>query len=104
MFFQKSQAHLQNASHFVGVAYPPNRFSVKSVRSCKHDSHFCQKICLTLNENKKNYRKIDFRQLCGSFASETDQASTQAGIFAVMLRTFWPSAVMPQAASPVQMI
>ena len=43
------QNHLQNAAHFVGVAYPPNRFPCKSVHSCKHDSHFCMKICLALN-------------------------------------------------------
>ena len=47
------QNHLQNAAHFVGVAYPPNRFPCKSVHSCKHDSHFCMKICLALNSYKK---------------------------------------------------
>ena len=47
------QNHLQNAAHFVGVAYPPNRFPWKSIHSCKHDSHFCMKICLALNSYKK---------------------------------------------------
>ena len=47
------QNHLQNATHFVGVAYPPNRFPCKSVHSCKHDLNFCMKICLALNSYKK---------------------------------------------------
>ena len=45
------RASLQNASHFVGVAYPPNRFSTIFVHSCEHGSQICLKICLALNRN-----------------------------------------------------
>ena len=40
--------------HFLGVAYPPNSFSYKSVHLCKHNSHFYTKICLALNSYKIN--------------------------------------------------
>ena len=45
--------------------FSPNSFPVKSVRLCKHDSHFLLKTCLALNSYKKtaaSESKISGRQ------------------------------------------
>ena len=58
--FIKVQSHLQNATHFVGLAYPPNRFQDKSAHSCKHDSHFALKPAWlwTIKKSHELYESI----------------------------------------------
>lgn len=47
-FYLLFRVNLQNAPHFVGMAYPPNGFLYKSTHLCKRNSHFRIKIHLTL--------------------------------------------------------
>ena len=51
------RTHLQNATHFVGVAYPPNKISKIALKVQAFYSYF-MKFCLVLNSNKKGLRSI----------------------------------------------
>ena len=46
-----SRANLQNASHFVGVAYPPNKISKTGLKMQAFSACF-MKFCLALNSNQ----------------------------------------------------
>ena len=45
------RANLQNASHFVGVAYPPNKISKTGLKMQAFSACF-MKFCLALNSNQ----------------------------------------------------
>ncbi|MEF2595127.1 MAG: hypothetical protein U0N03_01900, partial [Lachnospiraceae bacterium] len=46
------RANLQNATHFVGVAYPPNKISKTGLKMQAFSACF-MKFCLALNSYKK---------------------------------------------------
>ena len=51
------RASLQNAAHFVGVAYPPNKISKIALKMQAFYSYF-MKFCLDLNSNHIIYNHI----------------------------------------------